>query len=100
MKVFTRLGKVIDYITKHNIRMKVELQVANRELKLLGRELKLKFGLTTHIGRHTCGTLLGEMGYSTRSIADVLGISEMTAKRYVKQTRQSLNYEFESKGGL
>lgn len=52
------------------------------------------------MGRHTCGTLLGEMGYNTSEIAQVLGISVQTAQVYVKHTRQGLENAFNKYGGL
>ena len=62
--------------------------------------MKLGVHLTTHIGRHTCATLLMEMGYSTADVAQVLGISEQTAKTYAKATRQGLENAFRKYGGL
>jgi len=100
LRVFKRLGAIIDYISANKVAFDLEEQSTNRILKSIGHDLKLKFPLTTHVGRRTCGTMLGELGYSTRAIAEVLGITEMTAKRYVKQTRQSLNNEFEKFGGI
>lgn len=99
LNVFKRLGTIIDYIQKHGIIFDMTLGSTNRILKDIGRQVKFK-NLRTHIGRHTCGMLLGEMGYNTREIADVLGISEQTAKRYVKSTRQGLNNAFAKYGGL
>jgi len=102
--VFRRLGRIIDYIQEHNIRFDLSEQMTNRLLKLLVKhpEIKLKRhpDLTTHRGRHTCGTLLGEMGYSDNEIADVLGITPMTARRYTHRTRQGLNNAFARYGGL
>lgn len=101
LNVFKRLGKVIEYIKTHNLKFKLTEQTTNRILKhTIAKDLRLKFNLTTHVGRHTCGTLLGEMGYSTRAIAEVLAITEDTAKRYIKNTRRSLLNEFEKYGGL
>lgn len=100
LKVFKRLGKIVGYIEKNNLTFDVPDYDTNRKLKIVAAHCGIKLHLTTHIGRHTCGTLLGEMGYSTRAIADVLGISEQTAKVYVKATKQGLNFEFSKYGGL
>jgi integrase len=96
---FKRLGRIVDYIAEKELKFDITEQATNRLLKYLGSKIG-KPDLTTHVGRHTCGTLLGEMGYSTRAISEVLGISEKTAKRYVKATRQGLKTEFDRFGGL
>lgn len=100
LHIFTRLGRIVDYIMDNNINIKLTEQATNRILKHVGRELKLKFTLTTHVGRHTCGTLLGEMGYTTTQISEVLGITEQTAMTYIKRTRQGLDNAFARHGGL
>ena len=102
LDTFTRLGKIIDYMKEHRITFDAKEPETNSILKLLAMHEDLKFNikLTTHIGRHTCGTLLGEMGYSTAEIAQVLGISEQTAKIYTERTRKGLEYAFSRHGGL
>ena len=71
----------------------------NRLLKLVAREAKIDKHLTTHIGRHTFGTLCGEKGYSTAWIAQAMGVSEQTAKTYIKRTRKGLQDEVNRIGG-
>lgn len=99
---FPRLEKIINYIREHNLKFTFTVQYTNRELKhSIGKnDLKLKFPLTTHVGRHTCATLLGEMRYSTRTIGKILGISEKTAATYIKDTDHATRYEIDTLGGL
>lgn len=98
LNVFKRLGGVIDYIQANRLEMIVTNQEANRQLKRL---FDKGFGkITTHMGRHTCGTLLGEMRYTDNEIAEVLGITAATARIYTKRTRQGLENTFKTKGGL
>ena len=56
--------------------------------------------ICNHVGRHSFGTLLGEIGYTTRFIGQAMGISERTAQRYVAITRQSMDNEMQTKGGF
>lgn len=96
--IFKGLKRVLDYIRANNIVFDLSQQKTNERLHDIGRDLRLKFKLTTHVGRHTCGTLLGELGYSISFIAQVLAISESTAKVYVKRTSQGLKNEMERVG--
>lgn len=83
-KTFPRLAKVVGYIRDNGLKFDLTEQATNRILKYtIGKELALPFPLTTHVGRHTCGTLLGAMNWPTRRIAKVLGITEPTANRYI-----------------
>lgn len=100
LDTFKRLGTIVDYVLDNKIKFDLTEQATNRLLKVLGSSMKLSFPLTTHVGRHTFGTLLGEMGYSTAKIALLMGITEKTAKVYVTQTKQGLEYEFTTYGGL
>ncbi len=52
------------------------------------------------VGRHSFGTLLGEIGYTTRFIGHAMDYSERTAQRYVAITRQSMDNEMQNKGGF
>ena len=63
---------------------------------LLGFDLKL----TTHVGRHTCATLLGEAGWNDNQIAEVLGVTPQTVAIYRKNTRQGIKNIQEKLGGL
>ena len=96
--IFKGLKRVVDYIRANNIVFDLSQQKTNKRLADIGRDLRLSFKLTTHVGRHTCGTLLGELGYSLPFIAQVLAISESTAKVYVKRTSQGLKNEYERVG--
>ena len=100
LKVFTRLGRIIDYVVEQDIKFGLTEPATNRILKVLATRLGIKKKFTTHLGRHTCATLLAEMGYSAADIAQVLGISEITAKTYIKHTRQALDNAFAKFGGL
>ncbi len=100
LRYFPRLKKVLNYIEKNNLTIAITDQLINRYLKVIASVCNLSLALTSHVGRHTCGTLLGELGFSTREIAEVLGISEQTAKTYIKQTRKGLTNAFERYGGL
>jgi len=99
LNVFTRLGKIVDYVRDSKIVYKLDSET-NNLLKIMAIQLKIKKHITTHIGRHTCGTLLGEMGYNDNEIADVLGISPATASTYTKRTRKGLQSAFNRYGGL
>lgn len=100
LKHFPRLKKVLDYISENDIKFSHSMKETNIKLKSVGNLVGLDFELTSHKGRHTCGTLLGELGYAAKDIAEVLGISENTAKIYIKQTRKGLLTTLERYGGL
>lgn len=100
LDVFRSLDKVIQYIQANNIVFDLQMKTTNDKLKIIGGMIGLKFGLTTHVGRHSFGTLLGEIGYTTRFIGQAMGISERTAQRYVAITRQSMDNEMQNKGGF
>jgi integrase len=100
LRHFPRLAKVLDYIKCNNIKFIHSEKETNIKLKTIGNQIDVDFKITTHTGRHTCGTLLGELGYAAKDIAEVLGISENTAKVYIKQTRKGLLTTLERFGGL
>lgn len=101
LQVFGRLAGIVGYIEENNLVFNVPARETNLLLKAMAATLKLSISdLTTHVGRHTCGTLLAEMGYNTRQIGEVLGISEKTAAVYIKNTRQGLTNAFARFGGL
>ena len=63
----------------------------------------MDFELTTHDGRRTFATLLGELGMTTRFIADAMGVTERTAIGYIKHTVRSMRNEMEDlrrRGGM
>ncbi|CAB4126475.1 Phage integrase SAM-like domain containing protein [uncultured Caudovirales phage] len=102
LNIFTRLGRIVDYILDSKIPPTTRERDTNLTLKVLERHEKLQWnlGLHSHVGRHTCATILGEMGYTDNDIAEVLGISPQTARKYTKRTRQGLNATFAEKGGI
>lgn len=100
LTVFKSLDRIVKYIAANGMEWNESEGTANAQLKVLGINLGLSFALCTHDGRRSYGTLLGELGYSTRFIAEAMGITETTAKRYVKVTRQSLNAEMKRNGGI
>lgn len=100
LKHFPRLKKVLDYIKAHDIKFSHSMKETNIKLKSIGNLIGLDFELSSHRGRTTAGTLLGELGYGAKDVAEVLGISENTAKIYIKQTRKGLLTTLERFGGL
>ncbi len=101
LEIFTSLARIVDFIKENNYNFNITEQATNRILKYLPfkKEHKPTFPLTTHVGRHTFGTMLGEKGYSTAKIAEAMGISENVAKVYVHQTRKGFNDEASRLGG-
>lgn len=95
-----RLLKISRYITKHKIKYDETLQHANRLLKLIPSIVPIKVHFSTHIGRHTCATMLLELGYSKEAIAEQLGVSIRTVDIYAKTTRRKLRNEYDRFGGI
>lgn len=96
---FRSLDRIVTFIGSRGVKFTADLNIVNRLLKLVAREAKIDKHLTTHIGRHTFGTLCGEKGYSTAWIAQAMGVSEQTAKTYIKRTRKGLQDEVNRIGG-
>ena len=97
---FVRLARVVEYIEKHNIRFSASEPTTNRILKHIAAHQRLALNLTTHTGRHTFGTFLAALGYSSREIADHMGITEEVAKIYAKNTGMSSRSAQERHGGI
>lgn len=95
-----RLKKILDYIKKNNIVFNLTERDTNKALEAIQLAADIKKDITTHIGRHTCATLLGEIGYSDEAIADILGVSVQTARGYIHRTTKRLDNEYERYGGL
>jgi site-specific recombinase XerD len=95
-----RLKKVIEYIQENEITYNQPIQLANRHLKLIAQLAEIDKPLTTHVGRHTCATLLLEIGYSEEYISEMLGISKSIVATYAKITRRKLQAEYDKLGGL
>lgn len=103
LSVFVSLAKVIRYIKSHGMAFNLSEKTANDELKVIGAGIGLDFELTTHDGRRTFATLLGELGMTTRFIADAMGVTERTAIGYIKHTVRSMRNEMEDlrrRGGM
>lgn len=75
-------------------------QYANRALKTIAKEVGIKKPVTTHVGRHTNGVLMLELGYSRETIAEMLGVSVRTVETYARMTRRKIDSEYQRLGGL
>jgi integrase/recombinase XerD len=95
-----RLKAVVDHIREHELTYNHSNQDANRRLKLAAVMAGIEKNLTTHVGRHTAGTLLLEKGFSYETVAEVLGVSMDVVRRYAKVTRRKVQMEYELRGGL
>jgi len=100
LTVFSSLAKVLDYIKANDLRFSLTEKTANKTLKDVGDLLGLKFALSTHDGRRTFATLLAEKGYRESFIAEAMGISAATARRYIKITGQNMSAEQLRVGGF
>jgi integrase len=100
LSIFTSLAKILDYIKTNDMHFNLTEKTANQTLKTIGKLLDLKFPLSTHDGRRTFGTLLGELGYRESFIAEAMGISAVTARRYIKITGQNMSAEQARVGGF
>lgn len=94
------LTKVIEYTEVHKIKFDLPLSKANECLKVIGAKANIDKELSTHIGRHTCATLLGEASWNDTQIAEVLGISTQTVRTYLKSTRRGILNAQQQLGGL
>lgn len=100
LNVFTRLGRIVDFIAERKLVFDIPEQLTNRYLKYLATKAGIEFSISSHNARHTCATLLVGLGYSEYDIAEVLGISVGTVKTYTKMTRKRLETTFAQHGGL
>lgn len=76
------------------------LESTNRNLKIIGAKAGIKKKISTHVGRHTCGTMHAELGFSKEYVAEMLGIGLKTVEYYYVVTRQKLRREDERLQGL
>lgn len=97
---FPRLNKVVKFIKDNNLKMNFSEQHVNRVLKIIGALIKAPFPLTTHVGRHTCATMLLELGWLPHEIAEALAISTKTVEIYAKTTRRTVANAVKRVGGL
>lgn len=95
-----RLQRVVNLIKENNYVFDFPETKTNKLLKIIGGHLKCRFPLTTHVGRHTCATLLLEIGHTREYIAELLGVSIKTVDTYAKVTGVKMNNEYEKLGGL
>ena len=61
------------YNRQHKVLAKV-----NRELRLIGEEIGLKFPLTTYVARHSFATVLKKSGVNVAIISEALGHSDLS----------------------
>jgi|GEM_PF-1753786 len=94
------LAGAIAWIKANGVSFTLTEQEANRQLKRVAFIAGVDKEITTHVGRHTCATLLLEIGWSKEAVAEVLGVSINTVNIYAKTTRQKLRNEYERFGGL
>lgn len=72
------------------------LQVVNRALKLVGKELNLPIALTTYVARHSFATVLQQEGVSVEMISEALGHRVLdTTKVYLAGLSQSQLYNIQ-----
>lgn len=100
LKNSPRLAKVLDYIKANDLHFTLTEQYTNRLLKEIGDKLDLGKVLTTHVARHTAGTLFLELGYSMEGVAAILGVSRKTVEIYAQMTAKKIESEYERYGGL
>lgn len=63
----------------------INQQYYNRELKLVQKACQIKMSLTSHVGRHTFGTLLTSIGVPAADISSLMGHKNiMTTMIYAK----------------
>lgn len=100
LKHWPGLSKMLNYVRANDMKFDLSEPETNRVLKELGNKLGFDLKLTTHVGRHTCATLLGEAGWNDNQIAEVLGVTPQTVAIYRKNTRQGIKNIQEKLGGL
>lgn len=72
----------------------------NRNLKVIAAKAGIKKSISTHTGRHTCGTMHAELGFSKEYVCELLAVGMKTVEGYYKVTRQKLRREDERLKGL
>ncbi len=85
---------IVDYIRDHDLSYKLSLEEANRTLKSVQILAGIDKKLTTHIGRHTAGTMLLELGLSIEEVALQLGVSKKVVETYAKITGLKLKLAY------
>lgn len=100
LQYWPKLRRMLHYIRDNHIRFNLAEPVANRNLKIVGAKAGISLHLTTHVGRHTCATLLGQLNYSDLEGAEILGITPDTFRKYHKYTRQGSKAAQQKHGGL
>ncbi len=79
----------------YNIYLKILQSACNEYSNQKGLNIKIIENLTTHIARHTCVTVLLDMGYTKDFIAEVLGheTTKLIAKIYGEITTKRMSME-------
>lgn len=88
-------------LDKYNNQLpKIENSTYNRYLREVSQQLGINKYLTTHSARKTFATIKRQMGWSTESIADMLGHSTIktTETYYLKNGRETVLNEFNRLG--
>ncbi len=76
--------------TRHNRKVKV-LRKINKDLKKIGKIVKIKSELTTYVARHSYATILKKSGISTTVISQAMGHnSEKTTQIYLESFENSV----------
>lgn len=77
---------------------RIDIQVMNRYLKDLAKIARIDKNLTTHVARHTFGTILGASEkISAFMICDLMGHSDIgMSQRYINLSKRELQKAMES----
>lgn len=70
-KMHTRLQRIVDII--HLYPLDISNQKFNQYLKLVAMHCKIPFNLSSHVGRHTMGSLLAQMNIPQDQAAIIMG---------------------------
>ncbi len=84
--IFPILDETHQTETQKKYRIKKCLKAFNKDLKAIGKSLKISIKLTSYVARHTYATTLKRKGFSTEVISQALGHSELaTTKAYLEK---------------
>jgi site-specific recombinase XerD len=90
------IAKYINNDTPYLFGNKITNQYFNRELKTIEHDAKLTMKLTSHIARHTFGTLLAEIKPDPYLVMDLMGHSNLkTSMIYIHNSRDRVNRQLE-----
>lgn len=74
-KMYSRLKRIVNLTS--NEKLKMTNQKFNQWLKIIAVKCDIPFNLSSHIGRHTTGSLLARMGVSKENAKVILGHRSM-----------------------